>query len=111
MFHVKANGDIGKCSAKAGRCPLSGQGAEHVSTMKKAREASELILAAAAGGTFGSASHSFLEKEIVRDFKVEDLASVIATRSEVKKEVARLLEGGEEVSFAFYRRKALKNVV
>ncbi len=39
------------------------------------------------------------------------MASVIATRSEVRDDVARLLSGGEGESFAFYRRKALKNVV
>lgn len=69
-FHVKANGDMGKCSAQEGACPFSSEGAEHFENFQNAATYAEALIAKQEGGSFASATHSrFVSYE---HFEVDD---------------------------------------
>lgn len=57
-FHVKANGDMGRCTAKEGACPFSSEGAEHFDSFQNAAVYAEAVVSRQEGGSFATATHS-----------------------------------------------------
>lgn len=57
-FHVKANGDMGRCTAQEGACPFSSEGAEHFDNFQNAALYAEAVIAKDEGGSFAAATHS-----------------------------------------------------
>jgi hypothetical protein len=121
MFHVKANGATGKCTAMAGRCPFSAEGAKHFQTLAGAQDHVAKLLEISAGGPLGNASHSRPPAQVSSwgrngdqvtfqltspggtvshavDF--DDLADFAKANPEVRKTLAKVLAAGDEV-YAF----------
>ena len=57
-YHVKINGDTGRCTASEGKCPFTAEGAEHFSSLTEAHVHAESVLAKMEGGVLASARHS-----------------------------------------------------
>ncbi len=51
-YHVKSNGDIGRCTAEEGKCPFTSDGAAHFTNKEDAYAFSELVIARLEGGSF-----------------------------------------------------------
>lgn len=63
-YHVKADGAVGACSAKEGKCPFTAADAEHFDNKKNALLFSTAVIAKLEGGSFAQAGFS---RELVGD--------------------------------------------
>jgi hypothetical protein len=57
-YHVKADGAVGACSAKEGKCPFTAADAEHFDNKKNALLFSTAVIAKLEGGSFAQAGFS-----------------------------------------------------